>query len=325
MKTPKPWNSIPESIVTTSSDPRNFVSSLESPCLSCSHSPCCTHLPLNSFQIKTAIDLDHAIYLLNFQNIELGLSSTGDWSAYYKHPCRYLDLSNYHCTIHNQEHQPNICKNYNPYNCWYKKVFTCSKSSSFIRVDKTRMKYILERIQFDQNGELVKVPKWDSLNEELEHVFDEPHAFESYSDFPNDPYREWKDGAKKDMAYELEVVSIDELENPCSSCAAYCCTSLIFPQLTPASYSGLDYFKFCLGFPGVELGISDQGWAVIIRTKCMHLKDQKCSLFGLPERPFICKYYDEWKCEYKHQFGHARTEGFMRVRLEEFECIVPIT
>ena len=41
-------------------------------------------------------------------------------------------------------------------------------------------------------------------------------------------------------------------------------------------------------------------------------------MYGQPERPLICKYYDAMKCEYKPQFGVPRPAHSMRVRLEQF-------
>jgi Fe-S-cluster containining protein len=115
--------------------------------------------------------------------------------------------------------------------------------------------------------------------------------------------------------------SAAELQNPCTGCAAYCCTTLVFPQAVPAHISNLDYFRFCLGFPGVELGVGDGVWSIIIRTTCRHLKDNRCTVYGQPERPLICKYYDEWKCDYKRQFGEVRPADMLRLRLEQWEWL----
>src|SRR4051812_29338273 len=111
----------------------------ESPCMTCATSPCCTHVPLHTFQIRTLRDLDHAIYLLNFERIVLGLAPSGEWSVYYKYPCRFLDRSNpgnYLCTIHATPLQPQICVNYSPFTCWYKRALTPGLSGEFLTVDR---------------------------------------------------------------------------------------------------------------------------------------------------------------------------------------------
>ncbi len=98
-------------------------------------------------------------------------------------------------------------------------------------------------------------------------------------------------------------------DDSCAGCAAYCCKTLVFPQSLPVHVSNLDYFRFCLGFPGVELGISDHIWSLVVKTQCRHLNEQnRCSLFDLAERPLICKYYDAWKCDYKPQFGQRSVD-----------------
>ena len=71
-----------------------------SPCATCPTSPCCTHLPLHTFHVENMRGLDHAQYLLNFDHIEVGLSQTGEWSAYYRYPCRFLNPDDVQCTIH---------------------------------------------------------------------------------------------------------------------------------------------------------------------------------------------------------------------------------
>ncbi len=71
-----PWNSIAESIVQTGSPQTlGHADALQSPCMNCEAAPCCTHLPLNSFKVTNLVELDHALYLLNFDRIELGVFS----------------------------------------------------------------------------------------------------------------------------------------------------------------------------------------------------------------------------------------------------------
>jgi hypothetical protein len=104
-----PWNSIKESLVSQQTGQVLAHSdALASPCMSCDTAPCCTHLPLNTFKVTNLIELDHARYLLNFDRIELGISSSGSWSAYYAYPCRFLDRETFCCTVHDTETQPRI-------------------------------------------------------------------------------------------------------------------------------------------------------------------------------------------------------------------------
>ena len=304
--------------------PLTYQEGLASPCASCATSPCCTYLPLHTFQITNMMELDHAVYLLNFDKIELGLSSIGEWSVYYRYPCRFLDRQDFTCTIHNSPEQPNVCVHYNPYSCWYKRALTPTVTEDFLRIDRQRMAFILERVVFDESRNIIEVPVWEALVEAFENL-----PIQENSQFSPQPSREdlstgdgegttpnpstGEDAWGETFSYEDET-----LRNPCSGCQAYCCKTLVFPVAAPESNTSLDFLKFCLGFPGIELDISDGGWSIVVKTTCRHLQNNLCSIYGQPERPLICNYYDAWKCTYKPLFGTAQPEGFLRVTLKKF-------
>ncbi len=319
-----PWNSIAESMVDLEEIRLTHKEALESPCASCPTSPCCTHLPLHTFKITNMFELDHAAYLLNFDHIELGLSASGEWSVYYCYPCRFLDRQDFSCTVHNIPTQPQICAHYNPYNCWYKRVFTRSISDEFLRIDRSRLEFVASQIAFDEFRNIADVPDWATLREGIAAL---PLAPKPQPSAPpaGDPVVEtWQK-----MVINLEepetqngnVCSYEALANPCEGCEAYCCKTLVFPQSAPGHLTNLDFFRFCLGFPGIELGISDDSWSLVVKTTCRHLEENRCNIYGQPERPLICKYYDAWKCTYKINFGLPRPPDFLRVRLEQFEWL----
>ena len=281
-----------------------------------------THLPLNNFEVTNLLELDHALYLLNFDHIELGLSAGGEWSAYYTYPCRFLDRKTFGCTVHNTPDQPQICVHYNPYHCWYKRVLPTANSDEFVRLDRDRMALLVAEIEFDEQRQIVSVPAWDKIVEMMQAHEDQKRAKAPEPPLTDPTIEEWGDAVLQGMTAtnglgELRTYDYQTLSNPCSGCSAYCCQTLVFPQEVPAHISSLDYLRFCLGFPGLELGISDSGWSLIVKTTCRHLKDNLCSIFGQPERPLICKYYDEWKCQYKPQFSVSRPADFMHIRLEQ--------
>ncbi|MDZ4719797.1 MAG: hypothetical protein SH847_15205 [Roseiflexaceae bacterium] len=319
-----PWNSIAESVIPLVENQRNFTDARQSPCATCATSPCCTYLPLHNFKVRNMMELDHAIYLLNFDHIELGLSSDGNWSVYYRYPCRFLNRETFACTIHNTPQQPQICINYNPYTCWYKRVLTHSINDEFLRIDRQRMEWIVEHTRFDELRNIVEVPDWLWMLEEIARLPPTPPA--SPAPPPtSDPIED----AWKSMVINLESIpskgsqpqSYGNLSNPCDSCAAYCCTTLVFPQSRPAHISSLDHLRFCLGFPGVELGISDGTWSLAVKTTCRHLQGNRCGVFGQAERPLICRYYDAWKCTYRPNFGQPRPENFLRLKLDQFDWL----
>lgn len=319
-----PWNSIAESIVERGEEILDLAQAVESPCKTCSTSPCCTHLPLNTFRVTNLVELDHARYLLNFDRIELAISATGDWSAYYVYPCRYLDRSTFECSVHGTADQPTICVNYSPYNCWYRRVFSDGQGPELVRIDRARMDLLISLIEFDDSRSIVSVPEWDALVEMMAAFTDQPAEPAPEPPGPDKALIDWERTVLAPAEIRLEPParrSYAELIDPCTGCAAYCCISLVFPQSPPAHVSNLDFYRFCLGFPGIELGIGDDQWSLIVRTTCRHLVDSRCSIYGQPERPFICRYYDQWKCMYRPQFGQARPATLMRIRLEHFPLL----
>src|SRR5262245_48062408 len=102
-----PWVNIASGVSRPRSAMLTWAEATEtSPCATCSTVPCCTFMPLDTFRVSNIEELDYARYLLNFNHIELGVASNGEWAAYYKHPCRFLDRDNFGCRIHGKPEQP---------------------------------------------------------------------------------------------------------------------------------------------------------------------------------------------------------------------------
>lgn len=265
--------------------------------------------------MTTLMDLDNARYLLNFADIDLGLAPSGEWSVYYARPCRFLDPGDATCTIHATERQPNICATYNPYSCWYRRAFS-QPVDDFLWFDREHLDQLADRVVFDEFRRIIEVPSWDSL---LAGAGPPPAAPKPRSAvFVALGATRLRGGAAE--VAQPQPRSFDGLRTPCADCAAHCCTHLVFPKPRPSTNVQLDYWRFCLGFPGVEAGIGDEGWSLIIATTCRHLDGANgCSLYGLPERPLRCSYYDAWKCTYKPRLGPVPQPGFRRMGLDEFE------
>ncbi len=315
-----PWESIANGIAEVPAGPKTFAEGVTSPCATCQSSPCCTHLPLHTFRITNLVELDHARYLLNFDRIKLGLSAAGDWSAYYVYPCRFLSRTDYSCTVHATPDQPQICVQYNPYNCWYKRSLTQSVGDEFIQIDRPRFEYILANVQFDEMRNLIGAPDWATMVEAMREMTDSPAPVTPAPPASDAPFEAWREAVRtgleeRDPPAQLPYSAVTD---PCTGCSASCCETLAFPQAPPATASALDYYRFALGFPGVEVGIADDGWSIVVKTSCRHFENGRCSVYGKDERPLICKYYDAWKCSYRVNFGLPRPEAFLRLRLEHW-------
>lgn len=303
-----------------------FNQASESPCASCPTTPCCAYLPLGRINLETLAEVDHARFLLNFDRIELGLFRTGRWELFYRAPCRFLDSDRGACLIHDRPEQPRICRHYNPYRCWYKSVLTGAVADGFLRVDRRRLEALLPLLVFDGQGRLVDVPDWAALR----NVWDPLPlpAWPIEGDFPGeDPVdRTWREGALRGGDDRTTAsTTYAELADPCAGCEAWCCRALLIPHGIPATASNLDFLRFMIGFPGVSMGVTDEGWQIIIRAICRHLAGGRCAVFGQPERPLECRYLDAWGCVPRTRLGRPRPPGYLRLNLEHFDTLAAMT
>jgi Fe-S-cluster containining protein len=317
----EPWRRISLRVIDRA-EALSWDQAVASPCASCEVIACCTHVKLHDFDVSSLLHLDYARYLLNFERIVLGITPDGQWHAYYRYPCRHLDRAASKCTVHDTPTQPNICQNFSPYGCWYRTAFAEAAGPALIQIDRPRLDWIVAHAQFADDRTLTAMPAIDDVRAAfvampvIEDPDPGPAAIEA------DPvYASWKQSAVTGVAPPAPPPrTFLQLAEPCTGCAAHCCTALIFPQGAPAAHSQLDFYRYALGFPGIELGYGETGWTFIVRTQCRHLTGGRCGVYGTDARPLQCRYYDAHKCGYKSQFGAARPEAFVRIRYAEFDA-----
>jgi len=244
--------------------------------------------------------------------------------VYYAYPCRFLNRQDFTCSVHRTPRQPQVCVSYNPYNCFYKEVFASRVSARALRLDRQRLEYVLSQVVVDDDRNIVEMPDWDSLQQALAQL--EPWPPTPASDPPaEDPVtREWeRQVITPDQIASPDVAlrSFASLSDPCQGCQAYCCTHLVFPQGMPQTVSNLDFFRYALGFPGVEIGFGEDGWSLIVASTCRHLVGTRCGVYGQPERPLPCQYYDAWQCSYKPRLSQPRPADYIRLGLEHFDWL----
>jgi len=302
----------------------SFEQARQSPCLSCETSPCCRYLPVYHFQVTNLVELDYALYLLNFRHIVLGLAASGEWAVYYRQPCRFLDLEGSLCTLHDLPEQPSICRHYNPYSCWYRKVLAGPAHEEFVLLDRARLAWVTERLLFDDQRNLMGTPEWSDIVAAfsampVEDVESEPDP-QRAEPSPNGwrPVDLAAGPRGPSAAHRWSDLAVSD---PCTGCAAYCCSTLVFPAAVPGSAAQLDYLRFCLGFSGVELGVDEDGWNLVVHTTCRHADGDRCGIYGQPTRPIRCSHYDALRCDYKARFREPDPDGFLRVPLERFAAL----
>ncbi len=316
--------------ILTGADPAasrlTFNQASESPCASCPTTPCCAYLPLGRLRLETLTEVDHARFLLNFDRIELGLYRTGRWELFYRAPCRFLDTAGATCRIHDRPDQPRICRHYNPYRCWYKAALAGDDPDGFRRVDRLRLEAILPSLVFDGQGRLVDVPDWEALCGAFRPLpmLGWPVEEDVPGEDPMIPV--WREEVIRGAgpAATETTRTYAELADPCAGCGAWCCKALLLPHGTPATASNLDFLRFMLGFPGISVGVADDGWRIIVRTTCRHLAGGRCALYDRPERPLECKYLDAWGCATRLRLGRPRPAGFVHLDLEHFDRMIEL-
>lgn len=308
-----------ESPVALTSPPGSRLSYREAlvpPCLSCPTSPCCNYLNLQSVRLETLIDVDHAVYLLNFTGIVFELDLAKDELRVYLHqPCRHLDGASGLCRVHGTTAQPSICTHYDAHACGYRASMTRDVNPGTPRLDRRRMDWYVEHLEFDDDRRIVGRPAEDETLEAFRAMPLEldPLAPPASSEWRPVVLSPEPSGPRR---YTDPVVT-----DPCGGCEAYCCQTLLFPRTPPRHAADLDVLRYAVGFPGVEVAVADEGWALVVRTTCRHLDGNRCSVYGTDERPLKCSYYDALRCTYRANFGGARTESIVRVTYEEFDVL----
>ncbi|HWE56041.1 MAG TPA: hypothetical protein VG435_11035 [Acidimicrobiales bacterium] len=290
-----------------------FAEARESPCLTCSSSPCCTHLLLGTLDLDTLIRVDHALYLLNFDGIYLTMNGARDEAQVYLHqPCGFLDQRGL-CSVHSTPVQPAVCKAYKSQTCSYRRISPDTHGGVPL-LDHARMTAFVERLVFDDERQVIERPEW-------------PELIAAFSELPfeRQPLRsgagDWQPVAAPAGPGARFRFSDPQVSSPCTGCQAWCCQVLTFDRGRPSDASQLDFMKYSLGFPGVELAISDDTWRILVHTSCRHLENGRCSVYGKPERPLECEAYDEFECDYRRTGGLPHDAPSVRLRLDQFSDV----
>ncbi len=299
-----------------------FKQAMHSPCLSCKASPCCTHLLLRKFSIEDLGDVDYVLYVSNFTGILLDVDAGGNFRVYLSQACGFLDDEGL-CKVHGTPAQPSICSHYNAHACRYRFAMTADLNPAQPLLDARRARWYAEQVTFDETRHVVDLPDWDKLLE----AFATMPLDRTRAPIPpeNSAQAEWRQIV---LSGRTAATTYDDLHfhdravlDPCNGCAAYCCSNLVFPRQIPTDASEFDFFRYCLGFPSVELSIAEESWTVVVRTSCSHLAGGRCSLFGKDERPLRCSYYDPLKCAYRDHFEEPVPSDQVRVTREEFAVL----
>lgn len=294
-----------------------------SPCMSCTEAPCCSHLEIFNFPVRTAKDLDQAIYFANFSNIEVTLNPNWYCHIYFRSQCQHFSKES-GCNIHNQPEQPLVCVNYSPYSCYFKPnmVDKQQPKTDAIWMNAQRWQALIPALEFGTNGEIMP-PQWNNLAHFIGQIdYLSAPAQQQTAAVPDAPYTNWLIASERQhFPSEQQSFNLSQYRSICDSCSSWCCTHLSVPFKTPTQFKDIDYLRYCLNFPGTQIVISDRGWSLLVKTPCTHLQDNRCSIYDQPERPQICRYYPEQDCYYRKTTAKVRPENYIRLAKAEFDLI----
>lgn len=113
----------------------------------------------------------------------------------------------------------------------------------------------------------------------------------------------------------------------CEGCSAACCRMLTFPHRCPQTFLDVDYIRYMLGFPNIEILIDSDGeWSVSVLQTCRHLNtaSNRCSVHGTPRKPHICTSFAADQCWYHRNFVSERPPELVRLDGERFEAVLSL-
>lgn len=297
----------------------SFKDAIASPCSNCQQT-CCTMLPLHDFWFTTLMDVDYALYLSNFEHIEFCLVQGQKWRVHYRMACS--NLSSGKCILHGTPQKPMVCQEYNPYQCFYKHIFEGEENPEFLRFDSNRLRAYVDLLTFNEDRQIVGYPDYKGLISILPKL--------NFSELPV-PHSETEHSKSSESVLTPSIGLSEEIikDAPCSGCQAWCCTKLMFPHGAPTGIKNIDHLRFLLGFPGVSLGYSPEGWTVTVSTTCKHLERLPsgagvCGIFNSPLRPITCQQYNAVNCAYRYRYGDVEPPHYVRVNRDSFDKIAKL-
>ena len=116
-----------------------------------------------------------------------------------------------------------------------------------------------------------------------------------------------------------------KLANPCQSCEAPCCKMLLIPYQTPNTFMDLDYVKYMLGFPGINMILYQNGtWQVQVEQNCRHLntEDNTCKIHNTPHKPKTCVFFNPYNCFYKRNFSEEHPRNIIIINARSFDILI---
>lgn len=142
----------------------------DNPCEGCP-APCCQMLVTPNPAPRTMREIDHMHYSIQFKNVEIAIAPNGEWSLVRWEQCNLFKEKSCTCSVHNTPKQPIICRDYSPFQCWYKRNFVDNQSSPDVyRLNRERFELWLSEIVFNDSGIITSFPEFLKAKEMVEKI-----------------------------------------------------------------------------------------------------------------------------------------------------------
>ncbi len=319
-----PWSSLTASLNYTPPP----LGERASPCDGC-FSACCWVVQLLQSVPLTFTEFDFLRFCAGFERIEVGVNPAGTWVVNYRAPCRHLK-ADFKCELHGSPEKPLVCQRYDENHCMYRHAFLGPASQQYLRMDLGRLDRFLSLVTFDAVGRVHTIPEREALLAALADV-PPPAPRPKAAAIPG---RRLAGGARWDRERlrptaqlptpeERPLTFAETAASPCVRCAAPCCQVLVFDHQTPESVNAVDFMEYMLGFPGLELALTDAGWKTVVHSTCQHfdLERLACGIWTDPSRPAICGSYDAHKCAYRNWLMEPQQTRFVRLDHAAFQRV----
>ena len=109
---------------------------------------------------------------------------------------------------------------------------------------------------------------------------------------------------------------------PCKDCSAPCCRYLLIPHKAPLTWMEMDYIRYVLNFPGVNVTVSKNGdWGILFNKTCIHFEEgkQKCKIHNTPAQPKTCSYFNPYQCNYRLNLEESERQNIYILDRKKFD------
>ena len=109
---------------------------------------------------------------------------------------------------------------------------------------------------------------------------------------------------------------------PCEECSAPCCRYLLIPHKAPNTWMELDFIRYMLNFPKINVTVSKAGdWGILFQQDCTYYdpKKQKCKVHNTPEQPKTCAYFNPYQCNYRLNLENKEPFSIYTLNREKFD------